>query len=90
MEYVDFCRLETTQCGSEIGDCLVAFRCGEGVDDILPALVKVAQLCAFTVGHDDKEYHDIKGADHYYIERPDLLPDAVGKCSDWLGRKGLA
>ena len=49
-----------------------------------------AQRLFGAVGHDDKEYHDIKGADHYYIERPDLLPDAVGKCSDWLARKGLA
>ena len=39
------------------------------------------------VGHDDKEYRDIVGADHYYIERPDLLPEAVGAVSDWLGRK---
>lgn len=38
------------------------------------------------VGHDAKEYVDIKGADHYYIERPDLLPQAVGVCSDWISR----
>ena len=42
------------------------------------------------VGHGDKEYNDIKDADHYYIERPDLLPEAVGLCSDWLTRKGFA
>ncbi len=39
------------------------------------------------VGHADKEYVDIVGADHYYIERPDLLPQAVGTCSDWISRK---
>jgi pimeloyl-ACP methyl ester carboxylesterase len=39
------------------------------------------------VGHADKEYADVAGADHYYIERPDLLPVAVGLCSDWLARK---
>jgi pimeloyl-ACP methyl ester carboxylesterase len=39
------------------------------------------------VGHSDKEYRDIEGADHYYIERPDLLPEAVGRVSDWIGRK---
>lgn len=38
------------------------------------------------VGHDRKEYRDIVGADHYYIERSDLLPEAVAVCSDWLAR----
>ncbi len=41
------------------------------------------------VGHDDKEAHDIVGADHYYIERPDLLPEAVARCTDWARRKGF-
>lgn len=36
------------------------------------------------VAHDDKAYHDISGADHYYIERPDLLPEAVGTIGDWV------
>lgn len=39
------------------------------------------------VGHDDKEFRDIAGADHYYIERPDLLPEAVQTVSDWIARK---
>jgi pimeloyl-ACP methyl ester carboxylesterase len=39
------------------------------------------------VGHDDKEYHDVVGADHYYIERADLLPEAVGVVNDWIARK---
>ena len=39
------------------------------------------------VGHRDKELVDIVGADHYYIERPDLLPQAVGTCSNWISRK---
>ncbi len=38
------------------------------------------------VPHTNKEYHDVEGADHYYIERPDLLPEAVGLCSDWIAR----
>ncbi len=38
------------------------------------------------VPHDNKEFHNIAGADHYYIERPDLLPEAVGQCSDWISR----
>ncbi|MFN3213462.1 MAG: alpha/beta hydrolase family protein [Henriciella sp.] len=49
-----------------------------------------AQRLFDAVGHDDKETHDIKDADHYYIERPDLLPEAVRICSDWLERKGFA
>jgi pimeloyl-ACP methyl ester carboxylesterase len=38
------------------------------------------------VGHVRKEYHDVAGADHYYIERPDLLGQAVGLVSDWITR----
>jgi pimeloyl-ACP methyl ester carboxylesterase len=38
------------------------------------------------VPHANKELHDIKGADHYYIERPDLLPEVVGICGDWMSR----
>ncbi len=32
----------------------------------------------------DKTYVDIAGADHYYIERPDLLPTAVAAISTWI------
>jgi pimeloyl-ACP methyl ester carboxylesterase len=39
------------------------------------------------VGHHDKEYRDVAGADHYYIERPDLLPEAMGIVSEWVARK---
>jgi pimeloyl-ACP methyl ester carboxylesterase len=39
------------------------------------------------VGHSDKEYADVAGADHYYIERSDLLPEAVQICSGWVARK---
>jgi pimeloyl-ACP methyl ester carboxylesterase len=39
------------------------------------------------VGHADKEYADVAGADHYYIERPDLLPVAVAFCTEWIARK---
>ena len=49
-----------------------------------------AQRLFDAVGHEDKEHHDIAGADHYYIERPDLLPEAVRICSDWMARKGFA
>ncbi len=49
-----------------------------------------AQRLFDAVGHEDKELHDIVGADHYYIERTDLLPEAVGVCTDWMTRKGFA
>ncbi len=37
----------------------------------------------------DKTYVDIEGADHYYIERPDLLPKAVEAVSGWLADHGF-
>jgi len=37
----------------------------------------------------DKSRVDIKGADHYYMERPDLLPQAVGAVSSWLDQRGF-
>ncbi len=46
-----------------------------------------AQRLFEAVGHTDKEYADVAGADHYYIERPELLPRAVELCSDWIARK---
>ena len=41
------------------------------------------------VGHENKTYHDITGADHYYIERPELVGEAVGIVQDWLSRQRL-
>jgi pimeloyl-ACP methyl ester carboxylesterase len=37
----------------------------------------------------DKEFVQIEHADHYYIERPDLLPQAVAAVAGWLGRHGF-
>ena len=42
------------------------------------------------VSHGRKTYRDIQGADHYYIERPDLLPEAVRACSEWMETEELA
>lgn len=42
------------------------------------------------VSHGRKAYRDIKGADHYYIERPELLPEAVKVCAEWLEAESLA
>ena len=36
------------------------------------------------VGSANKRFVEIKGADHYYTERPDLLPQAVKAVGDWL------
>lgn len=41
------------------------------------------------VQHDDKEFHVIDGATHYYIGQPDKMAAAVGVVTDWLKRKSL-
>ena len=41
------------------------------------------------VQHDDKEFHVIKGATHYYIGQPDKMAEAVVLVTDWLKRKSL-
>ncbi len=41
------------------------------------------------VPHAKKAYHDVRGADHYYVERPDLTAEAVAVCEGWLGETGL-
>lgn len=41
------------------------------------------------VASKDKSYVDIKDADHYYIERPDLLPQAVAAVTGWLNARGF-
>ncbi|KQY95482.1 alpha/beta hydrolase [Caulobacter sp. Root1455] len=41
------------------------------------------------LGCADKRYVEIKDADHYYIERPDLLPQAVAAVEGWLGERGF-
>ena len=49
-----------------------------------------AQRLFEAVGHADKEYADVAGADHYYVERPELLPKAVEICSDWISRRAVS
>ncbi|PCJ70317.1 MAG: alpha/beta hydrolase [Rhodobiaceae bacterium] len=41
------------------------------------------------VQHDDKEFHVIEGATHYYIGQPDKMAEAVVLVTDWLKRKSL-
>ncbi len=41
------------------------------------------------VASKDKTYVDVKGADHYYIERADLLPTAVVAVTGWLDARGF-
>jgi len=48
-----------------------------------------AQRLFEAVGSADKEIVQIAGADHYYIERPDLLPAAVGAVGGWLDEHGF-
>jgi len=42
-----------------------------------------------SIRHADKEMHEIAGATHYYAGQPDKCKEAVGLCSEWLGRKGF-
>jgi alpha-beta hydrolase superfamily lysophospholipase len=48
-----------------------------------------AQRLFDAVASRDKEIVQIAGADHYYIERPDLLPTAVAAVGGWLDRRGF-
>jgi pimeloyl-ACP methyl ester carboxylesterase len=48
-----------------------------------------AQRLFDAVASTDKELVQIEGADHYYIERRDLLPKAVATVASWLERHGL-
>ncbi|MFW6093681.1 MAG: alpha/beta hydrolase [Pseudomonadota bacterium] len=48
-----------------------------------------AQRLFDAVSHDDKEIHQISGADHYYMVSRDKVNEAVGVVRDWLDRKGL-
>jgi pimeloyl-ACP methyl ester carboxylesterase len=48
-----------------------------------------AQRLFDAVASPDKELVEIAGADHYYIERPDLLPTAVAAVGGWLDRRGF-
>ena len=42
------------------------------------------------VGHDNKRYYDVKGSDHYYVERPELKGEAAEVCRTWLEDMGFA
>ena len=48
-----------------------------------------AQRLFDAVASSDKEIVQVDGADHYYIERPDLLPTAVATVGGWLTRHGF-
>jgi pimeloyl-ACP methyl ester carboxylesterase len=48
-----------------------------------------AQRLHDAIGHDDKEIHQVVGADHYYLQAPEKAIEAVGLIQDWIGRKGL-
>lgn len=42
------------------------------------------------VRHDNKQLHEIKGANHYYFGQPDKMAEASARCSDWLQENGFA
>ena len=56
-------------------------------DDATPASHprKIFEL----LGSKDKEFYRVEGATHYYKGQPELLAEALGKCQDWLARKGF-
>lgn len=41
------------------------------------------------LGSSNKRFVEIKNADHYYIERPELLPQAVSAIENWLDDNGF-
>lgn len=41
------------------------------------------------VQHDDKEFHVVQGATHYYIGQPEKMSEAARIVIDWLQRKAL-
>ena len=41
------------------------------------------------LGSSDKTFVEVKDADHYYIERPELLPQAVAAVTGWLDSRGF-
>lgn len=49
-----------------------------------------AQRLFDAVSHDDKELHHVVGADHYYLQAPEKLPEAVALIRDWMERKNFA
>ncbi|WP_111657793.1 alpha/beta hydrolase [Isoalcanivorax indicus] len=36
------------------------------------------------IGHDNKQLHEVAGANHYYFGQPDKLAQAVARCDAWL------
>ncbi|MDQ0466583.1 pimeloyl-ACP methyl ester carboxylesterase [Caulobacter ginsengisoli] len=49
-----------------------------------------AQRLFDAVASQDKTLVQIEGADHYYVERPDLLPTAVTTLTVWMAERGFA
>ena len=49
-----------------------------------------AQRLFDAVSHDDKEIHQIQGADHYYIQHREKAAIAVSLIKDWMTRKSFA
>ncbi len=41
------------------------------------------------IGHDDKEFHRIQGATHYYLGQPEKMAEAVALTIEWLTKKSF-
>lgn len=48
-----------------------------------------AQRLYDAIGHADKEIHHVSGADHYYMQAPEKMKEAVSLVQDWKARKGF-
>jgi alpha/beta superfamily hydrolase len=42
-----------------------------------------------TLATRDKEYVEIAGATHYYVNQPEQLAQCIAAVTDWSRRKGL-
>ncbi len=41
------------------------------------------------IGHDNKEFHRVEGATHYYLGQPEKMAEAVSITVEWLGKQGF-
>ena len=55
---------------------------GNGADDACTP--SHTQRLFAAIGHDNKQLHEVAGANHYYFGQPDKLAQAVERCDAWL------
>ncbi|MBZ2189008.1 alpha/beta fold hydrolase [Alcanivorax sp. JB21] len=55
---------------------------GNGADDACTP--SHTQRLFAAIGHDNKQLHEVAGANHYYFGQPDKLAQAADRCDAWL------